>query len=164
MFLRYVIFCVYPWCDLLWNKFFQFQDIMWLVKSSWCVHNCSIHHFYWVSDRCRSGFALWWFFVRKKLSSHIGSFHLLLVLATECFFSLDIFKIHSAAFLVCYCVVGLLTVHGTTKLLILVFMFLKYVFFLCSSLMRFIVVQFFFLQDSVWLVKKSWWVHCCSNL
>ena len=31
---------------------------------------CSIHQFYWVSDRCRSEFELWWYFVRKKLSSH----------------------------------------------------------------------------------------------
>ena len=23
--------------------------------------------------------------------------------------------------------------------------------------------NFFIFQDSVWLVKKSWWVHCCSN-
>ena len=48
-------------------------------------------------------------------------------------------------------------------ILILVFIFLKYCFFLCSSLMRFFVVQVFFIfQDSVWLVKKTWCVHCCS--
>ena len=39
------------------------------------------------------------FFVRKKLSSQIGSFHWLLALATECFFSFDIFEIHSDRFL-----------------------------------------------------------------
>ena len=32
---------------------------------------------------------------------------------------------------------------GSTKFLILVFMFPNYVFFLCSSLMRFFVVQIF---------------------
>ena len=75
VFLKYVIFCVYPWCDLLWyNFFFIFQDTVWLVKSSWCVHCCSIHQFYWVSDRCRSGSALWWFFVRKNLSSKLVVF------------------------------------------------------------------------------------------
>ena len=41
-----------------------------------------------------------------------------------------------------------------------VFYFVLYVseicLFLCSSLMRFIVVQFFFIfEDTVWLVKKS---------
>ena len=46
--------------------FFIFQDTLWLVKSSWCVHCCSIQQFHWVSFRCRSEFALWWFFVRKK--------------------------------------------------------------------------------------------------
>ena len=34
--------------------------------------------------------------------------------------------------------------------------------FLCSSLMRFFVVQFFSFFWTVWLGKKSWCVHCCS--
>ena len=55
--------------------FFIFQDTVWLVKLSWYVHCCSFQQFHWVSDRCRSGFALWWFFVRRKLSSQIGGFH-----------------------------------------------------------------------------------------
>ena len=77
LFLKYVIFCVYPWCDLLWYKFFFiFQDLVWLVKSSWCVHCCTIHQFFWVSDRCTSEFALWWFFVRKKLSQYWQFFFL----------------------------------------------------------------------------------------
>ena len=42
----------------------------------------------------------WSVFVSIKLSQ-IGSFHLLLVLATECFFSFDIFEITSDAFLGC---------------------------------------------------------------
>ena len=57
------------------TKLFIFQDNVWLVKKSWWVHCCSIHQDYWFSDRCGSEFALWWFFVRKKLSSQIGSFH-----------------------------------------------------------------------------------------
>ena len=40
--------------------FFIFQDTVWLVKKSWWDHCCSNHRFYWPSDRCRSGFALWW--------------------------------------------------------------------------------------------------------
>ena len=69
MFLKYVIFCVYPWCDLLWYIFFFiFQDIVWLVKSSWCVKCCSTHQVYWVSVWCSSGFALWCFFVRKVVT------------------------------------------------------------------------------------------------
>ena len=42
----------------------------------------------------------WSVFVSIKLSQ-IGSFHLLLVLATECFFSFDIFEIPSDAFSGC---------------------------------------------------------------
>ena len=76
------------------TNFFFFQDSVWLVKKSWWVRCCSNHQFYWVSDRCRSRFALWYCFVRKKLSQ-IGSFHELLVLAIECFFNFDIFEIHS---------------------------------------------------------------------
>ena len=109
--------------------FFIFQDSVWLVKKSWCVHCCSIHRFYWPSDRCRRGFALWWFFVRKKLSSQIGSFHWLLVLATECFLSFDIFEIHSDNFMGCYYLLGLLTVHGSTKFLNLVLCFWNMSFF-----------------------------------
>ena len=97
-FMRVLSFWFWSWC--FWNmsffvfildaifcgtNFFIFQNSVWIVKKSWCVHRCSNPQFYWFSDRCRSGFALWWFFVRKKLSSQIGSFHKLLVLATECF-------------------------------------------------------------------------------
>ena len=46
--------------------FLIFQDIVWLVNSSWYFHWCSIHQFYWISGRCRSEFALWWFFVQKS--------------------------------------------------------------------------------------------------
>ena len=40
----------------------------------------------------------WSVLISIKLSQ-IGSFHELLVLATECFFSFDIFELHSDAFL-----------------------------------------------------------------
>ena len=143
------------------QNFFIFQDSAWLVKKSWCVHCCSIHRFYWLSDRCWSAFALWWFFVRKKLSQ-IGSFHWLLVLATECFFSFDIFEIHSDAFLGCKCVVGMLTVHGKTKFLILVLCFWNMSFFVFILYAIFCSTIFFIFQGFVWLVKSSWCVHCCS--
>ena len=77
MFLKNVILCVYPWCDLLWyNFFFIFQGIVWLVKSSWCVQNCYIHQFYWISDRCSNEFALREFFIRKNCRHSTGSFFL----------------------------------------------------------------------------------------
>ena len=54
-----VIFCVTIFV-------FIFQDTVWLVNSSWCVHCCFIHQFYWVSDHCGSGFSRWYYFVRKR--------------------------------------------------------------------------------------------------
>ena len=139
--------CLFLCSALMWffvvHFFFIFEDSVWLVKKSWCVHSCSIHQFYWVSDRCRSGFAQWWFFVGRKLSSQIGSFHKLLVLATECFFSFDIFEIHSDNFLASFCIMGMLTVHGTTNVLILVFMFLKNVFFCVCSWCDLLWYKFF---------------------
>ena len=75
--------------------------------------------------------------------SQIGSFHLLLVLATECFFSFDIFEIPSDAFSGCYCVLAMLTVPGSTIFLILVLMFLKYVFFCVHLLCGFLWYKFF---------------------
>ena len=42
----------------------------------------SIH---WVSDRCRGDFALWWFFVRKKMSSHYWQFFFLFGLYYQTF-------------------------------------------------------------------------------
>ena len=104
VFLRYVFFCVHPWCDFLWYTFFhfsgQFVASEEILMSSLMLHS-SILRFYWLSDRCWSGFALWWFFVRKNLSSQIASFHWLLVLANENFFSFAIFEKHSDNFLGC---------------------------------------------------------------
>ena len=78
LFLKYVIFCVYPW-DLLWYVFFfVFKDIMWLVQSSWCVHCCSIHLVSWVSDRCEANLRCGGF-CPKKLSSHYGHFFFLVL-------------------------------------------------------------------------------------
>ena len=51
-------------------------------------------------------------------------------------------KYTATIFVGCYCVLGTMTAHGCFKFLILVLMFLKYVF-LCLSLMRSFVVQFF---------------------
>ena len=48
------------------TNFFIFQDSVWLVKKSWCVPCCSIYPFYWLSGRCRSGFALWWSFSERS--------------------------------------------------------------------------------------------------
>ena len=47
---------------------------------------------------------------------------------------------------------GMLTVHGSTKFLILVFMFLKDVFFVFVLVAIFCCTNFFLFQDSVWLV------------
>ena len=85
----------------------------------------------------------WSVLISIKLSQ-IGSFHELVVLATECFFNFDNFEIQSDVFfLVCSCVVVLLKVHGSTKFLILEFLFLKYVVFFYSSLMRFLLYNCF---------------------
>ena len=90
-----------------------------------------------------------------KNLSQICSFHLLLVLATEYFFSCDIFYTHSDNFLGCQCVVGMLTVHGSTNVLILFFILLKFFFFVfildaifCDT------IYFFVFEDTLWLVKS----------
>ena len=54
-------------------------------------------------------------------------------------------------------------VHESTRFLILVFIFLNYDFFVFVLYAIFCGTIFFILQDTVLLVKKSWWVHCCSN-
>ena len=84
----------------------------------------------------------WSVFFSIKLS-RIGSFHLLLVLATECIFSFDIFEIPSDAFSGCQCVVAMLTVPGSTKFLNLVLNFLKYVFFCVHLLCGLFWYKFF---------------------
>ena len=46
-------------------------------------------------------------------------------------------------------------VPGSTKILILVLVFLKYVFFVFSFDAIFCGTNFFIFEDSVWLVKSS---------
>ena len=67
---------------------------------------------------------------------------------------------NTATFLGCYCVVGMLTVHESTKFMILVFMFLKYLFFVFILDAIFCGTNFSVFQDTVWLVKSSLCVHC----
>ena len=131
------------------------------VKSSWCVHCCSIHQFYWVSDHCRSWDGPWWFFVRKKLSSQIGSFHKLLVLATEISSVLTSLK-DTATILWFLLRRGYAGGSWEFWVSSLVFMLLKYVSFVFILDAIFCGTSFFIFQDSVWLVKKSWCVHCFS--
>ena len=83
-------------------RVFSSQVLPFLITvSGWCYHFdvlifFSFIQFYWGSGRCTSEFALERF-VSIKLSQN-GSFHKLLVLATECFFIFDIFEIYSDAF------------------------------------------------------------------
>ena len=49
----------------------------------------------------------------------------------------------------------MLTVHGSIKFLILVFMFLKDVFFVFVLDAIFCGIYFFIFQDTVWLAKSS---------
>ena len=120
--------------------FFIFQDIVWLVKSTWCVRCCSIHHFYWVSNRCRSEFALWWFFVRKKLQ--MGSFSFLLVLTIRHSLSFHKFEKQSClfgvdnAFFVCWCYPGVLNFRDE-------FFSVESCLFMFQSVMRFFSLQVF---------------------
>ena len=66
MLMKYVFFVFILDAVFCGTNFFIFQDSVWLVKKPWHVHCFSIHQFYWVSDRCWSGFELWWFFVEKS--------------------------------------------------------------------------------------------------
>ena len=144
------------------TNFFIFQDSVWLVKKSWWVHCCFNHQFHWISDRCRSGFALWWFLSEENfvtnwlfpLASGLGYWMLLQ------FWHLWNRQRYFFGLLMC---LGVLNVHGTSGFWILVFMFLNCVFFVFNLDAIFCGSIFFIFQDSVWLVKKSWWVHCCSN-
>ena len=136
---------------------------MWLVKKTWCVNCCSIPQFYWVSDRCRSGFARWWFFVRKvvvinwwfPLASGLGYWIFLQ------FWHLWNTQPQQLFGLLMRCGYA----EGSWEYICFDCFSLSFwnMSFLCSSLMRFFVVQFFFIfKDSVWLVNKTWCVHWCS--
>ena len=57
----------------------------------------------------------------------------------------------------------MLKVHGNTIFFCFFFlMLLKYVFFVSILDAIFRGTIFFAFEDSVWLVKKTWSVHCCS--
>ena len=93
------VLCAYQWCSFSRYKFFHFWSV-----SGWCYH---FTVFLFIHLFSSSGVVVvaqvilrWSVFVSIKLSQ-IGSFHELLVLATECFFSFDIFEKHSDAFLGC---------------------------------------------------------------
>ena len=96
----------------------------------------------------------WSVFVSIKLSQ-IGSFHELLVLATECFFSFDIFEIQSAVFF------GLLMLCGFAEgsWEYQVFDFGIFVSEICLFLFIldaiFCGTVFFIFQEIVWLVRSS---------
>ena len=135
------LFCVHPWCDLLWYKFSLFRTV-WLVKKSWSVHCCSIHRFYWRSDRCRSGFALWLFFVRKKMSSQIGSstgFWSWILNVSQFWHLRNTQRQFFGLLLPCGCA------KGSWDYKVFDFgLYVSKICHLCLSLMRSFVVQFFF--------------------
>ena len=125
---------------------------MWLVKSSWCVHCCSINQVSWISDRCRSEFALWWFFVRKSCRHSTGSFFFL-VLTTRHSLSFHKFK-DSAAFFgfdnalfTCYWYLGVLSSWFQ-------FFSVESCHFMCLSVMRFFSLQLF-----PFLIRVSGWYY-----
>ena len=60
------LFFVHPWCGFLWYNFFHFSGQCVASEEILIIHCCSIYRFYWLSDRCRSGFALWWFLSEKS--------------------------------------------------------------------------------------------------
>ena len=135
------------------TKFFIFQDIMWLVKLSWCVHCCSIQQYYWVSYRCRSEFTLWWFFVRKQLLSQYWQFFLLFGLDYQTFLVFINLR-DRAAFL--GLIMLFLLVDVTWECLIIVFSFfsVESCLFMCLSLM-----WFFSLQVFPFLITASGWYY-----
>ena len=136
--------------------FFVFQDIVWLVKSFWYVHCCSIHQVYCVCGRCRSEFALWWFFVRKSFRHSTGSFYFFLVLTTRhslsfhkferqrCFFGVD------NALFTCYWYLGRLS------------FWFQFFFYGIMSFYVSIHFPFSIFDHSVWLILDFWCAHFYS--
>ena len=133
--------------------FFVFQDIVWLVKSFWCVCCWSNHQVFWVSGRCRSEFALWWFFVRKSCRHSTGSFSFFLVLTTRHSLSFQKFERQSClfgvdnAFFTCWCYLGVLNNWFQ-------FFSVESCLFICLSVMR-----FFSLQVFPFLITVSGWFY-----
>ena len=124
--------------------FFIFQDSVWLVKKSWWVHCCSIHQFYWLSDRCRSRFALWSFFIRKNCR------HKLVVSTIFWSWLLNVSSVLTTKKIHCDIFFGLLKRCGQAgaswEYYVFDFGFYdsEICHFLCLFLMRSFVVQFFF--------------------
>ena len=133
--------------------FFFFQDSVWLVKIPWCVHYWSIQQFYWISYRCRSEFALWWFFVRKKLSSQYWQFFFLFRLDYQTFLVFINLRDRAA---VLGLIMHFLLVDVTWDCLIIVFSFfsVESCLFMCLS-----VMWFFSLQVFPYLITASGWYY-----
>ena len=126
---------------------------MWLVKSSWCVHCCSFHQFYWVCDRCRSEFALWWFFCPKKSRYSTCSFSFVLVLTTRHSLSFHKFERQSCLFeLIMLC----LLVNSTWECLIPISVFFCGImyFFVSNCDAVFLVMNFPYL-----ITVSDWYYH-----
>ena len=124
------------------TNFFIFEDSMWLVKTSWCVQCCFIRQTYWLGDSCRSEFALWWFFVRKKLSSQFWQFFFLFGLDYQTLFEFSQIWKTVVPFWVWWCLYNLLRVLGKAYLLISLF-FMESCLFMCLSVMRFFPLHVF---------------------
>ena len=170
------VLCLWFWSLCFWNmsffvfvldaifcgtNFFIFQDSVWLVKKSSWVHCCSNHQFHWVRDRCRSGFVLWWFLSEESCPHKLvvsTTFWSWLMNASSVLTSLKwaalIFWLVNALW-VCWLFMGFLDFGVYVSEILLFFVFVLDTIF-CGT-------NFFIFQDSVWLVKKSWWVNCCSN-
>ena len=146
------LFCVRHWCDFLWYNFFS--GLVWLLQSSWCVPCRSIHQVYWVSDRCRSDFALWWFFVGKHCRHSTGSFSFWSWLPDIPWFFIN-FK-DSVAFLglIMHC----LLIVDTWACLVVDFRFLSVdqCHFVSISHAVFLVTNFSIFDHSVWLILSFW--------
>ena len=125
------------------TNFFIFQDSVWLVRKSWWVHCCSNHQFHWVKDRCRSGFALWWFLSEEscchKMAVSTSFWSWLLNVSsvlTSFKYTATVFRVVNALW-VCW------KFKGVLSFLFLVFMFLKYVFFCVCSWCDLLWYKFF---------------------
>ena len=141
------------------TNFFILRDTVWLVKSSWCFHCCSIHQFYSVSDRCGSDLLCGNFLSekssRQKLVVSISFWSWLLnassVLTSLKWAALLFWFVN--AFWVCWLFIGLLGF----RFWYLCFWNMSFFVFILDAI--FCGTNFFIFQDSVWLVKKCWLVH-----
>ena len=140
---------------------YVFSTTVWLVKKSWRVHCCSNHRFYWLNDRCRSGFALWWSLsegsCRHKLVVSTSFWSWLLNVSwvlTSLKYTATFFGGVNALW-VCWHFMGVLSFRFWS----LCFWNMSFFVFILDAI--FCGTNFFIFQDIVWLVKSSWCVHCC---